>query len=471
MNNIKKNFIYNLIYQFLILFIPLVISPYISRVMGVEGVGIYSYTYSVVSYFMLFVLLGVNNYGNRIIAKIRDDKKELARTFWGIYLFQLFMGLFMFFLYIGYIYLFDVEYKIIALIQSMFILSALGDINWVFFGLEEIKITILRNILIKVGTLIFIFLFVKDSSDIEIYAVIMSGMAIFSQLLLWSFVKKKIGFIKINMKEILKHIKPNLILFIPVIAISLYKIMDKIMLGIMSNISEVGFYENAEKIINIPLTLITALGTVMLPRISNLVVKREYKKINQYIHKSILLVMFMSFAMCFGLISIGYNFAPLYFGYEFQKTGLLIILLAPTLIFLSFANILRTLYLIPYEKDKIYILSVFLGALVNLLVNFIFIPKLGSIGACLGTIMAEFIVMFYQALLLKKELEINKYIKDIFPFFVKALIMFILIFPINFLKIENFLKIIIQIVFGIMIYCFFNKQYLLYLFSLKKNHK
>ena len=363
MNNIKKNFIYNLIYQFLILFIPLVISPYISRVMGVEGVGIYSYTYSVVSYFMLFVLLGVNNYGNRIIAKIRDDKKELARTFWGIYLFQLFMGLFMFFLYIGYIYLFDVEYKIIALIQSMFILSALGDINWVFFGLEEIKITILRNILIKVGTLIFIFLFVKDSSDIEIYAVIMSGMAIFSQLLLWSFVKKKIGFIKINMKEILKHIKPNLILFIPVIAISLYKIMDKIMLGIMSNISEVGFYENAEKIINIPLTLITALGTVMLPRISNLVVKREYKKINQYIHKSILLVMFMSFAMCFGLISIGYNFAPLYFGYEFQKTGLLIILLAPTLIFLSFANILRTLYLIPYEKDKIYILSVFLGAL------------------------------------------------------------------------------------------------------------
>ena len=85
--------------------------------------------------------------------------------------------------------------------------------------------------------------------------------------------------------------------------------------------------------------------------------------------------------------------------------------------------------------------------------------------------MAEFIVMFYQALLLKKELEINKYIKDIFPFFVKALIMFILIFPINFLKIENFLKIIIQIVFGIMIYCFFNKQYLLYLFSLKKNHK
>lgn len=471
MNNIKKNFIYNLIYQFLILFIPLVISPYISRVMGVEGVGIYSYTYSVVSYFMLFVLLGVNNYGNRIIAKIRDDKKELARTFWGIYLFQLFMGLFMFFLYIGYIYLFDVEYKIMALIQSMFILSALGDINWVFFGLEEIKITILRNILIKVGTLIFIFLFVKDSSDIEIYAVIMSGMAIFSQLLLWSFVKKKIGFIKINMKEILKHIKPNLILFIPVIAISLYKIMDKIMLGIMSNISEVGFYENAEKIINIPLTLITALGTVMLPRISNLVVKREYKKINQYIHKSILLVMFMSFAMCFGLISIGYNFAPLYFGYEFQKTGLLIILLAPTLIFLSFANILRTLYLIPYEKDKIYILSVFLGALVNLLVNFIFIPKLGSIGACLGTIMAEFIVMFYQALLLKKELEINKYIKDIFPFFVKALIMFILIFPINFLKIENFLKIIIQIVFGIMIYCFFNKQYLLYLFSLKKNHK
>lgn len=467
MNNIKKNFIYNLIYQLLILIIPLIIAPYISRVLGVEGVGIYSFTYSIVSYFMLFVLLGVNNYGNRAIAKIRDNKEGLAKTFWGIYLFQLFMGLCMFFLYLAYIYLFNIEYKNIALLQSMFIVSALGDINWVFFGLEEIKITIFRNVLVKIGTLVLIFLFVKDSNDLVIYVSIMSGMAVFSQLLLWSFVKKRIGFIKVDIKDILQHIKPNLILFIPVVAISLYKIMDKIMLGILSNINEVGFYENAEKIINIPLTIITALGTVLLPRISNLVVKKEHKKINQYIHESILFVMFMSFSMCFGLISVGCNFASLYFGEEFQKTGLLIVFLAPTLLFLSFANILRTLYLIPYEKDKIYILSVFWGALTNLLMNFIFISKYGSVGACLGTIMAEFIVMLYQIFFLKKELNIKRYIIDAVPFFVKALTMFGLIYPLNFLKIENHLKVLLQIILGIMIYSLLNKKYLLYL---KKKH-
>lgn len=461
MKSIKKNFIYNLVYQLLILIIPIVVAPYLSRVIGANGIGIYSYTYSIVYYFMLFTLLGVNNYGNRSIAKVRDDKKELSKTFWSIYFFQVLMGIIMFLIYFIFIILFDNKYKIISILQSLFIISAMFDINWLYFGLEEIKLTITRNALVKISSLILIFLFVKNIDDVWIYTLIMSGMTLLSQILLWSFVKKKVGFIKVSWEDIKSHIKPNLVLFIPVIAVSLYKIMDKIMLGIISNISEVGYYENAEKLTNIPLTFITALGTVMLPRMANLVSKGENEKINNYITKSINFVMFLAFAMCFGLIAIGYNFAPLFFGSDFQKTGILIMLLAPTLLFLSFANVLRTQYLIPHEKDKIYIISVSLGALFNLIANIIFIPKYGSIGACFGTIVAEFIVMFYQGFKIRNELNIHKYFKNIIPFFLKAVVMFICIYPFNYLDLDKFMIIVLQIFIGGLIYFLLNLKYIL----------
>ncbi len=468
MSNPKKNFIYNMIYQILILIIPLITAPYLSRVIGVKGVGTYSYTYSIVHYFMLLTMLGVNNYGNRTIAKVRDNKEKLSKTFWSIYCLQIIMGILMLIIYVCYVFIFDNKYKIIALIQSAFIVSAMLDINWFFFGLEEFKKTITRNTFVKLGNVILIFILVKAKSDVWKYAIIMSGMTCISQLILWGFLKGKISFIKIKWEDIKKHIKPNLILFVPVIAVSLYKIMDKIMLGALTTVSEVGFYENAEKIVNIPLALITALGTVMLPRMSNIIAKGDKVQAERYIAKSIIFVMFLSLAMCSGLIGVGYNFAPFFFGKEFQKTGMLIMLLATTLPFISFANVLRTQYLIPREEDKIYIKSVFLGAITNLIMNLVFIPKLASIGACIGTITAEFAVMFYQSMAIRKELPIKEYAIKSIPYLIKALIMLAIIYPLNYIHMSNILRLIIQIGVGCLVYGLLNVKYILSIVDIKK---
>lgn len=456
----KKNFIYNLIYQILILIIPLITAPYLSRVVGAEGVGTYSYTYSIVYYFMLLTLLGINNYGNRSIAKVREDKEKLSTTFWGIYLFQLLMGTIMLAAYKGYLCIFNNEHQDIALIETLFVVSAMLDINWLFFGLEEFKKTITRNIFVKILSVVLIFTFVKDANDLWKYTLIMAGTTVLSQVLMWFFVKKKIKFTKITLADIKKHIKPNLVLFIPVIAVSLYKMMDKIMLGRLANVTEVGYYENAEKIVNIPVTLITALGTVMLPRISNMTSRGDNDKIKEYISKSINFVMFMSWVMCFGLIAIGKNFAPFYFGGEFQKTGILIMLLALTLPFLSFANVLRTQYLIPLERDKIYIISVSLGAISNLIMNLIFIPKFGSMGACIGTIVAEAVVMIYQSIAVKNDLPIGKYIVNILPFLWKATVMLICIYPLNYTPISPVWRLFLQVLIGAIVYCVLNYQYI-----------
>ena len=465
---LKKNLIYNLVYQILILIIPLITAPYLSRVVGVSGVGTYSYTYSIVYYFMLLTLLGINNYGNRTIAKVRDNKEKRSKEFWSMYILQLVMGTIMLILYLGYVLIFDVKYKQIALIQSLFIFSSILDINWFFFGLEEFKTTITRNTFVKIATVILIFLIVKNKDDLWKYTLIMSSMTVLSQVILWYALKNKVGFVKIQKKDIIKHIKPNLILFIPVIAISLYKMLDKVMLGSMTNVIEVGYFENAEKIANIPMTIISALGTVMLPRMSNIIAKGEEDKVNNYITKSINFVMFLSMAMCFGLVAISSEFAPYYFGTEFKKTGILIALLSFTFPFLSFANVIRTQYLIPREKDRDYIISVSLGAIVNILLNIFLIPMYKSIGACIGTIAAEATVMIYQTISVRKELNVLQYVKKSFPFVVKSILMFIIIYPISLTDMNVISKLMIQVFMGCIIYGLLNLKYIMKIINIRK---
>lgn len=460
MNSVKKNFSYNIIYQILTLILPLITAPYISRTLGAKGQGIFSYTYSFATYFVLFAMLGINNYGNRTIAKNKENSKKLSKEFCTLYTMQFISAIIAIFLYIIYIFVFGKKYQLYFLLQLIFVFSSIFDINWFFFGLEKFKLTIIRNIIIKLLSVVLIFLFVKNDNDLSIYIVIMASSTLLSNLFLWPYLFKQISFTKISLKDIIKHIKPNIMLFIPVIAVSLYKIMDKIMLGNMANMTDVGFYENAEKIINIPLSFITALGTVMLPRISNLISLNEDKKILNYIDKSMEFVLFISVAFTFGLLAIGKNFSIIFFGNKFTQTGNIIQLLAPTILFISCANVIRTQFLIPKEKDKIYIISVFIGAIVNFIINFILIPKYGSTGAAIGTIFAEFFVMFYQMYKTRKELEILKYIKLLIKFSLSGFTMFAIINILIYFIRNKYILLAVQIILGCLIYFILNYKYI-----------
>lgn len=460
-SSVKSNFIYNTVYQILILILPLITAPYVSRVIGAEGNGIYSYTYSIVQYFVLFAMLGLSNYGNRTIAKCRDDKEKLSKEFFSIYAMQLMTSVLMIILYLGYITIFDNRYYTYALIQIIYLASTCFDITWFFYGLEKFKLTVTRNIIIRVISAICIFVFVKDKDDLVIYTFLMVGSTLISQLSLWPFLKNEIKFVKPKFKEIIKHLKPNFILFIPVIAVSIYKLMDKIMLGNMTNVQNVAYYEYAERIINIPTSIITALGTVMLPRISNLLAKGEKNQIKFYMDKSMEYMMFLSIPICLGLIVVAPEFVPIYLGNEFVTTGSIIQYLAVTLIFVSWANVIRTQYLIPKEKDKIYIISVILGAIVNFVINMILIPRLQTIGASIGTIFAEFTVMFVQTIAVRKELEIKKYVIYVAKFLVSAIIMTIIIVGIKYIIDNKYLVVIMQIIIGAMIYFLLNYKFIL----------
>ena len=414
--SIKKNFIYNLSYQILIMILPLITTPYISRVIGPEGIGIQSYTYSVANYFVLFAMLGVNNHGNRSIAMVRNDKEKLKRTFVSIYSVQFIMSAIMILLYSAYIIFIAKENKIICIIQAIYIISALLDINWFFFGMEQFKLTLI------------------------------------SQFILWKYLSKYISFIKVSKEEILSQVKPILILFIPVIAVSIYKIMDKIMLGSMSSMTQVGFFENSEKIMNIPLGVITALGTVMLPKMSNLYATGNEKEGNKYIGLSLEFVMFISFGAMFGLIGVSPILIPIFLGDKFIDCVNIVSIMSITIVFLAWANVVRTQYLIPKKKDKIYIISTIIGAVINLVINILLIKKYNAIGATIGTVFAEASVCIYQSIMVRKELNMSLYLKKVLFYILSGTIMCVLIRILGNALGHSIFTGIIQIILGGTIY-------------------
>lgn len=454
--SIKKNIIYNITYQILILFLPLITTPYIARVIGAEGVGIYSYTYSIVNYFVLCAMLGLNNYGNRSIAAVRDNKEKVSETFFNIYGLQIITTTIMLIMYIIYIIFLSPDNANIAYIQLIFIIATMLDINWFFFGVEEFKLTVVRNTVIKILTVISIFIFVNDSNDLWIYTLIMALGTLFSQLMIWPFIGKYIIWVKPTFKKIRSHLKPNIILFIPVFAMSIYKTMDKIMLGNLTNTIQVGYYENSEKIINVPLSVVVALGVVMLPRMTNLTVNGNSASFKKYIEVSLRFVMFIAIGALAGLSGISSNFIPLFLGNEFKNCIWIVPVLSITIIFISWANVLRTQYLIPRQQDKVYIISTLLGAVVNVIANLIFIPLYGAIGAAIGTILAELSVAIYQTVKVRKDLNVFKYFMNSCIYIIPAACMYFCIISIKNITGNIILNLLIQIILGGIIYVIFS---------------
>ena len=452
LSSVKKNYLYSVAFQILIIILPLITSPYISRVLGADLLGVQSYYFSVASYFYMFAMLGVNNYGNRSIARVRDNKEELSKTFWSIYLLQFICALLVSGAFLFYVFIIEKNNKTIAFINGLYILSGMFEINWLFFGLEKFKITVTRNVLIKVLVTVGIFLFVKTKNDLWIYSLLVCGGYAITSICLWGFVGKYIHFYRPKLKEIVRHLKPELVLFVPVIAISLYNVMDRIMVGSISNTTELGFYANAESIIVIPTSFITALGTVMMPHATNLIAKGKEEQSKYEIEKSMVFVIALSSALAFGAAAISDVFVPVFWGFEFIACAGLISGLSAKIVICAWANVIRTQYLIPKNHDREYICSIVLGALVILIMNYLLIPKMGAMGAVIGTIGAELTVSLVQTWTVRKQLPIVRYLLESVPFVIFGGMMYCIVrLTLTFIK-SGVISIFIGIIAGVVSY-------------------
>ncbi len=458
----KKNILYQMIYEILILILPFVTSPYISRIFGANGLGEYSYTYNIAGYFVLFAMLGIKNYGNRTIARTRDDEETLNKNFSNIFAIHLIVSVLCVLVYILYVRFFA-EMKTYAAIQTIYVISAVFDISWFYFGIEKFKMTVIRSSIIKILNVVFIFIFVRKDTDLWKYCLIMALGMLISQVVLWIPLKRYVHIVKPDLKAMKIHIKPLIILFIPIIAISLYRFMDKIMIGMMSEKTELGYYENAEKVCNIPITVIASFGTVMLPKISNMISKSNDKLSGRYMKISMRYIMLLALALAFGLAGISDTFSVVFWGKGFASCGNIIKLLSVTIPFIAFANILRTQYLIPYQMDKEYLISVILGAVANVVVNYLLIPSYGGIGASIGTISAEVIVCLSQSILVMKKIPMKECVRQFIVFVPIGFVMFIGVYQANRMLEMSIVSLLTEVLIGVIIYCIFSAIFLYFI--------
>ena len=420
--SLAKNYFFNITYKLLNIAMPLITAPYLSRVVGAEGLGIYAYYYAIAHYFYLFGKMGLNNYGTREIAISKDSKENMSSTFSSIYTQQIISSVVMQLIYIIFC-LFSVKNDgVIPIILGIYTLGCLFDIDWLYLGLEKFDKIAIKNIIVKIVTLIAIFVFVKSSSDLWIYTLIMSAGMIIGFWTLWFGVKKYVKFRPVKIKEALKHIKPNAILLVPVLAANIYRSIDKVMLGQMSNMTELGYFDNAEKIIYAISGFITAFDNIMIPKCSKLIASKKEERCKQYISYTMQFLFFIILLMGSVCIGLSKHLVLIVFGNEFTRSIILLQLLAVTLIFMTWSDVIRSLWVIPRKKDKIFLVTIGTGAIVNIICNIVLIPKYEAVGSCIATIAAELSVPIVQFIFFRKELNYKKLINQQVVFVVTTVI-------------------------------------------------
>ena len=404
----------------------------------------------------MFSNLGCSELGTRLVAKNKDNKKKLSKVFFSVYYIQLIMTIIMSILYIIFSILFLKDNLLTALIKVISIITVIFDITWFFNGLEKFKINIWKRIFIKLTTLILVIIFVKDSSDLYKYAFILSICNLLSNIIWLKYLKNEIIYVKVKLKDIIKNIKPSLILFIPIISKTIYTSIDKLMLANISTMNELGLYEQSEKFMRIPYVFSTSLSNTMSPRNSNLISKKKEKNVKENIEKSFKFIMFLAIPIALGIILISDEIIPILLGKSFIKSSnILKVLIISTIIYI-FTNIINSQYLIPNELDKTYTKSVLIGTIFNIILNIILIKKYNSIGAAYATLISECVVLIYQLIKVKKKLPIYKYIKITIEYLIKGLIMYMICSLINIFNLSNIISVILKVILGMIIYLLIN---------------
>lgn len=452
MNKVIKNYLYNASYQLLLIILPIITTPYVSRVLGADGVGTYSYTNSITQYFILFGCIGLNLYGQREIAYYQNDIRKRNRTFFElVFLRAITISISLIIFYLAMVQF--SKYSSIFLIQTLDIIASIFDISWFFQGIEDFKRTVLRNFLVRLLCVTLIFIFVKSPVDLPLYVLCYSGTLFLGNISLWLYMPKYVNKNDINGLNIKKHIRPAVMLFLPQIATSLYTYLDKTMIGyITDNTAEVAYYEQSQTIIKTVMTVITSLGTAMMPRIANLFKTNQYEEIKKYMNASIKFVLLLAIPFTFGIMGIAKGFVPWFFGEGYEKVVPNMMVIAPVIIFIGMSTITGTQYLLPLGRQKEYTLSVIAGAMINFILNIIFISIFGSIGAAIGTLFAEFSVMAIQLYILRNEFDLKYIFGLAVKYIIFGLLMFVVVILLSNILSVSIVSTFVEIFVGAIVY-------------------
>ena len=447
---IIKNYIYNLIQQVLLVVSPLITIPFLSRSLGAEGIGTYSYAFALTNYFTLVATLGCDVYGRREISYVKNSLKDRSKKFWSIQIIKTICTLLVGVVYI--IFSLNNPNKTLLLILVFHLINVPLNIGWFYQGTEKFKKITIRTIFLKLAELLFVVFCIHSKNDLIKYTFGSSFINFLTFFVLWLDIKNDIKFEKITLKDVKYDLKNCLQFFLPAIATSVYTLLDKTMLGILTRgYTENGYYEQAQKINIVLLRVVLSLGLVLLPQIAGAFKEGNKKQVKDLVNKSGKYVFFISLPIALGLICISDNFVPWFFGNGYNKVSELLKLSGFILIVQGLDDVFGMQYLVNIGKQKQYIISIFSGALTNFIFNLILIPKFASAGAIIASFIGELVIVLIQMYYVKNNINLKRFFQQSKNYIIASLSMLILIPLNNFLKV-SILNTVIMTGLGMIIY-------------------
>lgn len=446
-----SNYFYNMIAEMLVLLVPLITTPYVSRVLNAKALGDYGYTSGIVSYFGIVAALGTVNYAKRELAYVQNNSQKRSEVFFELLILRFVTISFAFLVFIFFLNSTSSDLKKLYWIQLITVVSWYFDITWLFGGMEDFKIVSMRNSIVKLLSMALIFIFVKKDSDVWIYTLILSGSLLLGNLSALPYAKKYIK--KVNFKKLkpYKHLKGVLSLFTSVVAVQLYTVLDQTMLGSIINTTEVGYYIQAQKIIRVALTIIGSFALVLLPRIANLYRNKNTEEMNKYWRISIDYLFMLALPLMVGCVLCSKKFVPLFYGPGYDPVGVLLIILSILFVILGLGQILGTL-LTAIDKQLYATISVSCGAVINIGLNLFLIKRMNAAGACVASVIAETVVTLIQSFFLKNEFDFKYLTKSFSRYFIPSAIMGCTVFGVGLLEFNEWFGIIVQVLMGVLVY-------------------
>lgn len=448
---ITKNYIYNVSYQILVLLVPLATMPYISRVLGPDAIGAVSYAQSVVAYFTLFATMGIFTFGQREISYSRDNRYSSSLVFWETKLLSFSASLAVLIIYLVFTGFQNDRRMYIALLFS--VLSVIADVTWFFQGIEEFGKIVLRNMAAKIAGLVFVFLFVKTPDDVYKYAFSLTFFTFLGNISLWLELPKYISFVPLRELHPFRNLPVVLSLFIPTIAIQIYTVLDKTMIGLITRENaENGYYEQAIMISKMALAIVTAIGAVLIPRIGYYYEHNNRNGLRELMYKAYRFVWFLGIPLCFGLIAVSGNFVAWFYGPDFSKVAGLLNVLSFLILAIGISNVTGIQYLIPTKQEKIFTRTVLTGAVVNFCLNIVLIKFYKSTGAAIASIIAETVISVVQLYYVRNEFSGKEILRSGTNYFISGIIMLAVLLPVGKRLSPSIAHTILLVVTGAVIY-------------------
>lgn len=451
--SIKLNMILNMFRSLMSVIYPLITFPYASRILNPEGIGKVDFANSTVSLFSIIASLGIGTYAMREGAKIRENKvafnKFISEVF-VIHAISTIVAYVLFFITIYFVPKYH-DYKTLLLICSSSLFLYLLSFDYVFTSTENYLFITLRSLIFQIIGILALLMFVKKSEDYIKYCIIGITTASGPYVLNLFYSRKLFKFKKIKFIDLKKHLKPIFILFSVSIAASVYSLLDQNMLGLLSNDFEVGIYNAAIKVIRIVIPFLAAMTSVMVPRMSYYI-EQDRERYNQMLQKSINLIFLIAVPSSVGLFVMAKPIILIICGDQFIKSIPAMQLMCPIVFFILCGGLLGDQIFTPLRKDKLNLYPVIFGALINIILNFIFIPKFGAYGAALGTLAAESTVNIFKMIFAIPYTRGKKLFNEIWKYFIGSILMFITLYIFNYYITSSFLQLLIGIPIGILVY-------------------